>query len=346
MELRRRNLSPVQAVMLFLPVFLLNPVVDANTSKNPCDFPAVFNFGDSNSDTGGLSAAFGQAGPPHGESFFHGPAGRYCDGRLVIDFIGNLLVLHIQKIAMLPATTGGSREGQPKDFGIINFKIGPRGGDRGERGRHLIDIVTPPSQSAETIEGGTSFNITTKALSPYNRANMTNAARHNASQDVVNMIRQIVTHDTTVETTMVGWIDWENNPYSNDHILLEIDPKHFDPNEFMGNPLGHPEPMEEEYHVEAGNFDAEEDPEEEDEDEEEEEEEYQPEQQPEQEEVDHEVISDAGPDDDTDIEEDPAIIDEDYPILEFGDPSALPSYRTYRYSGGPLWRRTSRKLIP
>nr|GEV92726.1 GDSL esterase/lipase At3g26430-like [Tanacetum cinerariifolium] len=31
--------------------------------------------------------AFGQAGPPHGESFFHGPAGRYCDGRLVIDFI-------------------------------------------------------------------------------------------------------------------------------------------------------------------------------------------------------------------------------------------------------------------
>ncbi|GJX14922.1 GDSL esterase/lipase-like protein [Tanacetum coccineum] len=38
-----------------------------------------FNFGDSNSDTGGLSAAFGQAGPPHGESFFHGPAGRYCD---------------------------------------------------------------------------------------------------------------------------------------------------------------------------------------------------------------------------------------------------------------------------
>lgn len=53
-----------------------------------CDFPAIFNFGDSNSDTGGLSAAFGQAGPPAGESFFHGPAGRYCDGRLVIDFIG------------------------------------------------------------------------------------------------------------------------------------------------------------------------------------------------------------------------------------------------------------------
>ncbi|KAI5352254.1 hypothetical protein L3X38_005145 [Prunus dulcis] len=48
---------------------------------------AIFNFGDSNSDTGGLSAVFGQARSPHGESYFHGPAGRYCDGRLVIDFI-------------------------------------------------------------------------------------------------------------------------------------------------------------------------------------------------------------------------------------------------------------------
>ncbi|KAF2563219.1 hypothetical protein F2Q70_00015539 [Brassica cretica] len=52
-----------------------------------CHFPAIFNFGDSNSDTGGLSAAFGQAGPPHGITFPGSPAGRYCDGRLVIDFI-------------------------------------------------------------------------------------------------------------------------------------------------------------------------------------------------------------------------------------------------------------------
>lgn len=85
MELRYRRYFRVEVVMLFL---VMNQVVDGNVSKQSCDFPAVFNFGDSNSDTGGLSAAFGQAGPPHGESFFHGPAGRYCDGRLVIDFIG------------------------------------------------------------------------------------------------------------------------------------------------------------------------------------------------------------------------------------------------------------------
>ncbi|KAK1376600.1 GDSL-like Lipase/Acylhydrolase superfamily protein [Heracleum sosnowskyi] len=60
---------------------------------NHCDFPAIFNFGDSNSDTGGLSAAFGQAPPPHGETFFHTPAGRYSNGRLIIDFIADNLRL-------------------------------------------------------------------------------------------------------------------------------------------------------------------------------------------------------------------------------------------------------------
>ncbi|KAK3125540.1 hypothetical protein QOZ80_7BG0606270 [Eleusine coracana subsp. coracana] len=56
-----------------------------------CNFPAVFNFGDSNSDTGGLSATFGAAPPPNGRTFFGVPSGRYCDGRLVIDFIAESL---------------------------------------------------------------------------------------------------------------------------------------------------------------------------------------------------------------------------------------------------------------
>ncbi|KAG6525336.1 hypothetical protein ZIOFF_015292 [Zingiber officinale] len=62
-------------------------------SSDSCHFPAIFNFGDSNSDTGGLSAAFGAAPPSHGESFFGKPAGRYCDGRLLIDFIASSLGL-------------------------------------------------------------------------------------------------------------------------------------------------------------------------------------------------------------------------------------------------------------
>ncbi|XP_008221893.1 PREDICTED: GDSL esterase/lipase At3g26430-like [Prunus mume] len=80
----------VVAILVSLSVSLAPCLVLASTS---CKFPAIFNFGDSNSDTGGFSAVFGQARPPHGESYFHGPAGRYCDGRLVIDFIANSLGL-------------------------------------------------------------------------------------------------------------------------------------------------------------------------------------------------------------------------------------------------------------
>lgn len=79
--------STITTLLLLLSAISVpNPVFGTAT----CDFPAIFNFGDSNSDTGGLSAAFGQVGPPHGESYFHHPAGRYCDGRLVVDFIGTV----------------------------------------------------------------------------------------------------------------------------------------------------------------------------------------------------------------------------------------------------------------
>ncbi|KDP46394.1 hypothetical protein JCGZ_10234 [Jatropha curcas] len=59
----------------------------------PCKFPAIYNFGDSNSDTGGISAAFEPIRAPYGEAFFHKPAGRDSDGRLIIDFIAETLKL-------------------------------------------------------------------------------------------------------------------------------------------------------------------------------------------------------------------------------------------------------------
>ncbi|XP_026435458.1 GDSL esterase/lipase At1g09390-like isoform X1 [Papaver somniferum] len=58
--------------------------------KSQCtNHPVIFNFGDSNSDTGGISAGLGFTfGPPHGRAFFHTPnGGRLSDGRLVIDFL-------------------------------------------------------------------------------------------------------------------------------------------------------------------------------------------------------------------------------------------------------------------
>ncbi|KAL8499766.1 hypothetical protein ACS0TY_019657 [Phlomoides rotata] len=57
------------------------------TVAGECEFKAVFNFGDSNSDTGGYYAAFPALHPPYGITYFKQPAGRASDGRLIIDFL-------------------------------------------------------------------------------------------------------------------------------------------------------------------------------------------------------------------------------------------------------------------
>jgi len=72
--------------------FVLSIASIVNGSGNECNFPAIFNFGDSNSDTGGMAAAFVQPSTPYGETYFNRPAGRSSDGRLIIDFIGNYLL--------------------------------------------------------------------------------------------------------------------------------------------------------------------------------------------------------------------------------------------------------------
>ncbi|KAL6210270.1 hypothetical protein ACLB2K_015503 [Fragaria x ananassa] len=67
------------------------PSSTVTTALKDCEFPAIFNFGDSNSDTGGLAAAFFPSPAPYGETYFHMSAGRYSDGRLIIDFLANSL---------------------------------------------------------------------------------------------------------------------------------------------------------------------------------------------------------------------------------------------------------------
>nr|XP_043620269.1 GDSL esterase/lipase At3g62280-like [Erigeron canadensis] len=50
--------------------------------------PLLINFGDANSDTGGVLAGAGlPIGLPHGITFFHKGTGRFGDGRLILDFI-------------------------------------------------------------------------------------------------------------------------------------------------------------------------------------------------------------------------------------------------------------------
>lgn len=70
-------------------------------SAAKCEIGAIFNFGDSNSDTGGFWAAFPAQSGPFGMTYFKRPAGRASDGRVVIDFLGNVFVptyplIHLQ----------------------------------------------------------------------------------------------------------------------------------------------------------------------------------------------------------------------------------------------------------
>lgn len=71
----------VLLVMFIIFIPHLTNAIDFN-------YPAVFNFGDSNSDTGDLVAGVGDhLEPPNGQTYFKGPSGRFCDGRLILDFL-------------------------------------------------------------------------------------------------------------------------------------------------------------------------------------------------------------------------------------------------------------------
>ncbi|KAE8658988.1 hypothetical protein F3Y22_tig00116965pilonHSYRG00583 [Hibiscus syriacus] len=72
-------------VLVLSDAFILSPAADEPRS---CDFPAIIDLGDSNSNTGRYAAGFDPPTPPYGNTCFHMPARRFSDGRLVLDFIG------------------------------------------------------------------------------------------------------------------------------------------------------------------------------------------------------------------------------------------------------------------
>ncbi|KAH9311366.1 hypothetical protein KI387_026401, partial [Taxus chinensis] len=74
-------------MVIKLAAVMIMVVLEVRSSQGKCQFPAIFNFGDSNSDTGGFYAAFPGLSLPYGMTFFHEPSGRASDGRLVVDFI-------------------------------------------------------------------------------------------------------------------------------------------------------------------------------------------------------------------------------------------------------------------
>ncbi|XP_071736438.1 GDSL esterase/lipase At3g26430-like [Rutidosis leptorrhynchoides] len=122
---------------LFFLILLSNQPLNATGSNYPCYFPAIFNFGDSNSDTGGIAAAFGQTPPPNGETYFHRPVGRYSDGRLVIDFIAHHLGVQFLS-AFLDAL--GSNFTQGANFATAGSTIRPQNTTRHQSGLSPISL--------------------------------------------------------------------------------------------------------------------------------------------------------------------------------------------------------------
>ncbi|GMN44089.1 hypothetical protein TIFTF001_013287 [Ficus carica] len=77
------SLSPLLLLVVILVVSVAHPAVSQCKNR-----PIIFNFGDSNSDTGGLVAGLGfPVNLPNGRTFFRRSTGRLSDGRLTLDFL-------------------------------------------------------------------------------------------------------------------------------------------------------------------------------------------------------------------------------------------------------------------
>lgn len=102
---RRVFLLPALRLQWLLAVLLVvSPSAAAAAAEEEVESqcrrpPVIFNFGDSNSDTGGLQAGLGYViGPPHGRRFPGGATGRLCDGRLIIDFLCQSHLLRLLRL--------------------------------------------------------------------------------------------------------------------------------------------------------------------------------------------------------------------------------------------------------
>lgn len=84
-----------------LPLLFLLLCSYATVESADCPGPAaggapgctrMFSFGDSITDAGNLVISLAPNAsatkPPYGETFFRRPTGRFCDGRLIVDFLG------------------------------------------------------------------------------------------------------------------------------------------------------------------------------------------------------------------------------------------------------------------
>ncbi|CAL4988787.1 unnamed protein product [Urochloa decumbens] len=87
--------SPLTLVVPFF-VLVVFPYAAVSAGQASCCYKRLFSLGDSITDTGNLASVAPNISAlafPYGETFFHRPTGRFCDGRLIVDFIAEALKL-------------------------------------------------------------------------------------------------------------------------------------------------------------------------------------------------------------------------------------------------------------
>ncbi|XVF41728.1 hypothetical protein PTKIN_Ptkin01aG0303200 [Pterospermum kingtungense] len=113
------------SISLFLTLLLAcfpQPVASYSQCKK---HPIIFNFGDSNSDTGGLASGLGfPVNPPNGRSFFRRSTGRLSDGRLLIDFLCQSL--NASFLSPYLDSLGGSKFTNGVNFAVVGSSTLPR----------------------------------------------------------------------------------------------------------------------------------------------------------------------------------------------------------------------------
>lgn len=91
MEVTQKGFVPLLLVFLHIPLFI-SIIPAAQAAPKNTTFTAIYVFGDSTMDPGNndyLDTVFRSNFPPYGKDFFnHTPTGRFSNGRLTTDFLG------------------------------------------------------------------------------------------------------------------------------------------------------------------------------------------------------------------------------------------------------------------
>lgn len=90
----------MKILILFSITFACGFLENIVSNAYPLPYKAIFNFGDSLSDTGNAAhyAPVPSSNSPYGSTYFKHPSGRMSDGRLIIDFIGIFLLIFFQYV--------------------------------------------------------------------------------------------------------------------------------------------------------------------------------------------------------------------------------------------------------